>query len=64
MDFKLSLDHLRPYQRAMFYAMEHEPRYLRGVFVWPRRAGKDYCAFLLLVRAALRRKGYYLMVYP
>jgi len=62
-EVSLSLDHLRPYQQAMFDMIENEG-YLRGLFVWPRRAGKDYCAFLLIVRAAMRRPGYYLMVYP
>jgi phage terminase large subunit len=36
----------------------------RFLIEWPRRAGKEYCTFELLIEAALVEPGVYLMVYP
>jgi phage terminase large subunit len=36
----------------------------RFLVIWPRRSGKDICAFNLLLRASLRRVGNYFYVFP
>lgn len=51
--FRLSLN-LREYQTDLFDAIENKG-YKRGLFIWPRRAGKDFCAFALCVRACLKK---------
>ena len=53
----------RPYQQKLVTAFE-EGKVKRFVAIWPRRAGKDICAFNLLIRAALRRVGTYFYVFP
>ena len=53
----------RPYQRAFCRAFE-EGKLKRFLVIWPRRAGKDICALALLVRAALRRVGTYMYIFP
>lgn len=41
-----------------------ENKIKRFVAIWPRRAGKDICAFNLLIRASFRRVGTYFYVFP
>jgi hypothetical protein len=44
----------RPYQRVFFEAME-SGKYRAGIFIGPRRLGKDYMAFQYAIRHALRK---------
>ena len=53
----------REYQRRLVDSFE-QGKIKRFVAIWPRRAGKDICAFNLLIRAALRRVGTYFYVFP
>lgn len=53
----------RDYQNKLVTAFE-EAKIKRFVAIWPRRAGKDICAFNLVIRAALRRVGTYFYVFP
>ncbi len=43
----------RPYQLPIFDALENKG-YKRAVIIMPRRAGKDLCAFVAMVRYAIR----------
>lgn len=53
----------RPYQLKLIKAFEQD-KYKRLLVIWPRRAGKDFTAFNLLLRAALKRIATYYIVYP
>jgi len=53
----------RPYQLPLCRALEVNG-YKKLLAVWPRRAGKDICAFNLMIRAALRRTGIYYYLLP
>ena len=53
----------RPYQLEMIRAFEQKG-YKRLLLIWPRRAGKDFCAFNVLLRAALKRIATYYIVLP
>ena len=53
----------RDYQRNLCRAFE-EGKLKRFLVIWPRRAGKDICSLALLVRAALRRVGTYMYIFP
>jgi phage terminase large subunit len=53
----------RPYQIPIFQAIENKG-FKRVIAILPRRAGKDLCAFNLLIRAAIRKPGVYWMCYP
>ena len=53
----------RPYQVPIFDAIENKG-YKRVLAVLPRRAGKDICAWNLIIRAALRRIAVYYYVFP
>lgn len=44
---------VREYQQDLFDAVENKG-YRRALFIWPRRAGKDFCAFALCARACVR----------
>jgi hypothetical protein len=55
--------HPRPYQLPLCHALE-SGKYKRLLCIWPRRAGKDVCAFNLLLRQALRKIGVYYYVFP
>lgn len=61
----IKLDQFQPrgYQQKLVDAFEGG-KIKRFVAIWPRRAGKDICAFNLVVRAALRRVGTYFYVFP
>jgi phage terminase large subunit len=53
----------RDYQRPLIEAF-NSSKYTRYLLVWPRRAGKDICAFNLILRAALKRVGLYYYLLP
>lgn len=53
----------RPYQEAIFTAIEEEG-YKRALLVWPRRAGKDITLWHLMLRQALKRVGQYFYCLP
>jgi phage terminase large subunit len=53
----------RPYQLPIFDAIENK-KYRRVLAILPRRAGKDICAFNLVIRAALRQTGVYYYIFP
>lgn len=53
----------RDYQKPFVKAFE-EGKKNRFIIIWPRRSGKDICAFNLLLRAALKRVGTYFYVWP
>lgn len=53
----------RPYQYPLFDALENKG-YNRIIAVLPRRAGKDVCAWNLIIRAALRKVGVYYYIFP
>ena len=61
----VNLDKFKPrdYQLDFIRAFE-SGKYKRLMLIWPRRAGKDFCAFNALLRAAIRRVGTYYIVYP
>lgn len=60
----IHLDKFKPrgYQLSMFTAIEKG--FKRILLIWPRRAGKDICAYNLLIREALKRVGTYFYVFP
>lgn len=53
----------RPYQLKLIRAFEKEG-YKRLLVIWPRRAGKDFTCFNILLRAALKRIATYYIVLP
>jgi phage terminase large subunit len=53
----------RPYQLKLIKAFEQE-KYKRLLVIWPRRAGKDFTSFNILLRAALKRVATYYIVLP
>jgi phage terminase large subunit len=53
----------RPYQLPIFDALENK-NYRRVLAILPRRAGKDVCAFNLVIRAALKKIGVYYYIFP
>lgn len=61
----VNLDKFKPrkYQLDMIRAFEVDG-YKRLLVIWPRRAGKDFTAFNILLRAALRRTATYYIVLP
>jgi phage terminase large subunit len=60
---KLNKFQPRPYQIPLCDALENKG-YKRLLCIWPRRAGKDICAFNLMIRAALRKIGVYYYIFP
>lgn len=54
---------LRPYQIPLLDALERKG-FRRAIAIWPRRAGKDLCAFNYVIRCAMRKVGVYFIVYP
>jgi len=60
---KLDKFKMRPYQHPLFNALEND-KFKRAIAVWPRRAGKDLCAFNFVIREALKKIGVYFIVYP
>ena len=53
----------RPYQMPLIRAFT-ERKVLKFIALWPRRAGKDLCAWNLMIKEALRVKGNYWYVWP
>lgn len=53
---------LRPYQAPIWQAVKKG--YKRILAILPRRAGKDFCCWHILIRAALDSPGIYWFVYP
>lgn len=53
----------RSYQLPIIDAIENK-KYKRVLAILPRRAGKDVCAFNLMIRAALRTVGVYYYIFP
>ena len=53
----------RPFQLPFCDALENKG-YKKLLCIWPRRAGKDMCAFNLMIRAAIRRVGVYMYCLP
>lgn len=62
---KIHLDKFkpRPYQLDLCRAFE-EKGFKKLLAIWARRAGKDICAFNLMIRAAIRRTGIYYYLLP
>ena len=65
LEVRISLDKFKPrsYQIPLINALEKK-NYKRLLAVWPRRSGKDICAFNLMIRAALDKVGLYLYLLP
>lgn len=53
----------RDFQIPLLDAIENKG-YTRALCIWPRRAGKDICAWNLMIRAAIRRVGIYFYCLP
>lgn len=53
----------RDYQKQVFKAFEVDG-YRRLLIIWGRRAGKDICAFNLMIRQAVVHKGIYYYILP
>jgi hypothetical protein len=53
----------RTYQLPFWRAFE-SGQFKKLLAIWPRRAGKDMCAFSLLIRAALRKISVYYYIFP
>ena len=53
----------RDYQRPLIEAF-NSGSYTRFLLIWPRRSGKDVCAFNLIFRAALKKVGVYFYIFP
>lgn len=53
----------RPYQLPIFDAIENKG-YKRVLAILPRRAGKDWACWFLIIRQALRRVGIYWYILP
>jgi phage terminase large subunit len=53
----------RPYQIPVMDAILNKG-YKRVLCILPRRAGKDVCAFNIMIRAALKKVGVYYYIFP
>jgi hypothetical protein len=53
----------RPYQLDLCDKFE-SGKYKKFMAIWNRRAGKDICAFNLMLRAALKKVGVYYYIFP
>lgn len=53
----------RDYQKPLFDAIENKG-YKRVIAIMPRRAGKDVCAFNIMIRYALNKIAVYYYVFP
>lgn len=62
---EIRLDRFRPreYQLPIVDALENK-NYKRILCILPRRAGKDVCAFNLMIRAAFKKIGVYYYIFP
>lgn len=64
-EVRIALDKFQPrdFQRPLVQAFLQK-KYTRYLAIWPRRAGKDICAFNLILRAAMQDIGLYLYLLP
>ena len=64
-EVKIHLNKFKPrdYQMPIFKAF-FEDKFRRLVVVLPRRAGKDLCAWNIVIREAVTRIGVYYLIYP
>ena len=53
----------RDYQLPLFDAIENKA-YKRVLAILPRRAGKDICAWNIMIRAAIKRIAVYYYIFP
>jgi len=53
----------RPYQIPVIRALEHDG-FRKIVCILPRRSGKDFMCFWMLIRQAFKRVSVYFMIYP
>lgn len=53
----------REYQLPLCKAFDNQ-EFKRYLLVWPRRAGKDVCAFNLMIRQAIKKVGVYYYIFP
>lgn len=60
---KLDSVKLRPYQIGVIDAIENKG-IRRALLVWPRRAGKDFVGFYIMLRAAIKQVGVYFYCLP
>lgn len=62
---RIALDRFTPrhYQFDLCHALETK-KMKRLLAIWPRRAGKDICAFNLMVRSCLMKIGVYYYIFP
>lgn len=62
---EIHLDKFKPrhFQLPLCDALENRG-FRKLLAIWPRRAGKDICAFNLMIRAAIRRVGVYMYCLP
>lgn len=62
---QIRLDKFKPrlFQLPLCDALENKG-YKKLLAIWPRRSGKDLCAFNLMIRQALRKVGVYMYCLP
>lgn len=62
---QIHLDRFKPrkFQLPLFDAFENKGC-KKIVAVWPRRSGKDICAFNLMIRESLKKVGVYYYIFP
>lgn len=62
---QIKLDKFKPrsFQLPLCDALENKG-YKKLLAIWPRRAGKDICAFNLMIRQAIRKVGVYMYCLP
>ncbi len=62
---EIKLDKFKPrhFQLPLCDALENKG-FKKILAIWPRRAGKDLCAWNLMIRAAIRRVGVYMYCLP
>lgn len=53
----------RPYQLPLLDALDNKG-YKRALAIWPRRAGKDICAYNWLIEQAIERPAVYYYIFP
>lgn len=61
----VELDKFKPRQYQLDLCTKFESgQYKKFMAIWNRRAGKDICAFNLMLRAALKKVGVYYYIFP
>ena len=62
---RIRLDQFQPRDYQLSFCKAFDEQEFKKYFIcWPRRSGKDICAFNLVLRAALRKVGVYYYVFP